>query len=333
MPTSTCEGGLVGVPSALRTKPSTIRMRVKPVTIRSAPGSSASSVIETRISTGVESALPLIEMPDAGGGEQRERGHARAVRLRRFSRRLLRRSGVGGRKRERHVAAGALDEHGLVGGVHPQRRDRVLGGAHEDQLVAGAHEVQRAVGGKRRRGDDADALVGAARLGAGGALEQPVHAVDHAEDDREADDRADDVRAGAADRPGRLPSRSRPTSTPAPSGVLSWWNGGRRASWHGAPPPRPSRRGRVCVAADAVTGWSSPTVGRPCAARQMLVRTGGSRRESKAITSSDAARPGLSACAGAAGRFHRKGRRGYYKTGRRSAARTCRYGRGASPGP
>ena len=64
MPTSTCEGGLVGVPRALRTNPSTIRMRVKPVTMSSAPGRSASRVIEIRISTGVERAFPLIEMPE-----------------------------------------------------------------------------------------------------------------------------------------------------------------------------------------------------------------------------------------------------------------------------
>ena len=234
----------MGVPRALRTNPSTIRMRVNPVIIRSAPGRSASSVIETRISTGVESALPLIEMPDPAVGEQRERGHERAVLLRRFSSRLLRRSGVAGGQAERHVAGRALDEQGLVGGVHAQRRDRVLGRAHEDQLVAGAHQVQRPVRRERRRGDDADALVGPARLGAGGALEQPVDAVDHGQDDGEPDDRADDVRAGAADRRRAAAEAGAGRGDAGAEGRLVLVERGRlRLLGMARPPPGFSRRG------------------------------------------------------------------------------------------
>ena len=58
IPTSTWVGGVVGVPSALRTKPSTIRIRVNPVSMRSAPGSTASSVSSRKIWTGAEIALP-----------------------------------------------------------------------------------------------------------------------------------------------------------------------------------------------------------------------------------------------------------------------------------
>ena len=47
IPTSTWLGGIVGVPSALRVKPSTIRIRVKPVTASSMPGSTESSVRTT----------------------------------------------------------------------------------------------------------------------------------------------------------------------------------------------------------------------------------------------------------------------------------------------
>ena len=42
MPTSTWFGGAVGVPRPVRMKPRTIRMRVKPVTVKSSAGTSES---------------------------------------------------------------------------------------------------------------------------------------------------------------------------------------------------------------------------------------------------------------------------------------------------
>ena len=49
MPTSTWFGGIDGVPSALRRKPSTIRIRVKPVIMISSDGPSVISVNRPRI--------------------------------------------------------------------------------------------------------------------------------------------------------------------------------------------------------------------------------------------------------------------------------------------
>ena len=54
MPTRIWFGGVEAVPSAFRTKPSTIRIRVKPVTAKSTPGRSVISVSRTRICTGVD---------------------------------------------------------------------------------------------------------------------------------------------------------------------------------------------------------------------------------------------------------------------------------------
>ena len=49
MPTSTWFGGIVGVPSAVRMKPRTIRMRVKPVTVSSSAGISVIAASSSRI--------------------------------------------------------------------------------------------------------------------------------------------------------------------------------------------------------------------------------------------------------------------------------------------
>ena len=57
IPTRIWFGGIVGVPSAFRTKPSTIRIRVKPVTASSTPGITVSSDSRTRIWTGVRGAV------------------------------------------------------------------------------------------------------------------------------------------------------------------------------------------------------------------------------------------------------------------------------------
>ncbi len=92
---------------------------------------------------------------------------------------------------------------------------------------------------------------------------------------------------------GAVPADVPAPVTSAPSGVLSTWKAGACfralcaaaalwAAWS------------TCVAADAVMGWSSPAAVRAIAIRQMLDRTGGSRRESKAMTSSEDARLGLS---------------------------------------
>src|SRR6185312_15812141 len=86
-------------------------------------------------------------------------------------------------------------------------------------------------------------------------------------------------------------------ATPGSSGVRSWWKAGAfffacataclaaafftAAVW-GA------------VAAEAGTGWSNAIAAHAAAIRRMLVRTGGSRRESKAITTSVGRRRGLS---------------------------------------
>ena len=49
MPTSTWFGGALLVPIAVRMKPSTIRMRLKPVTVNSTAGTSVSPPISSRI--------------------------------------------------------------------------------------------------------------------------------------------------------------------------------------------------------------------------------------------------------------------------------------------
>ena len=51
MPTSTWLGGAVVVPTAVRMKPSTIRMRLKPVTVNRIAGTSVSPPISSRIWT------------------------------------------------------------------------------------------------------------------------------------------------------------------------------------------------------------------------------------------------------------------------------------------
>jgi hypothetical protein len=53
-PTSTWLGGAVGVPRPERMKPSTIRMRVKPVTVKSSAGTSEMPPISSRSWTAFE---------------------------------------------------------------------------------------------------------------------------------------------------------------------------------------------------------------------------------------------------------------------------------------
>ncbi len=92
---------------------------------------------------------------------------------------------------------------------------------------------------------------------------------------------------------GAVPADVPAPVTSAPSGVLSTWKvGACRLALCAAAALWAAWSARV--AADAVMGWSSPAAVAAIAIRQMLDRTGGSRRESKAITSSDGARPGLS---------------------------------------
>ena len=73
MPTSIWFGGIVGVPSALRTKPSTIRIRVKPVTASSIPGITVISDSRIRIWTGRVRAGRLIDVARAGSPAHRPR--------------------------------------------------------------------------------------------------------------------------------------------------------------------------------------------------------------------------------------------------------------------
>ena len=89
IPTRIWFGGVDGVPSAFRTKPSTIRMRVKPVTAKSTPGSTVISVSRTRIWTGVETppALTLVAettvtgAPSGAAARRRTRGRRAGRRL------------------------------------------------------------------------------------------------------------------------------------------------------------------------------------------------------------------------------------------------------------
>jgi hypothetical protein len=75
----------------------------------------------------------------------------------------------------------------------------VLGGAQQDDLPTDAHEVQRAVGAEREAGDRLEAGARGGRLlGLLDLLQEPVQAVDEAQDEREAEDHANEAPARGA---------------------------------------------------------------------------------------------------------------------------------------
>src|SRR6185437_3770931 len=114
-------------------------------------------------------------------------------------------------------------------------------------------------------------------------------------------------------------------ATPGSSGVVSSWNAGAFLfAWVAACLAAAAFTAVFCgpVAADAGAGWSNAIAAHAAAIIRMLVRTGGSRRESKAITTSVARLRGLSVRA-AAVKESPIARRGYSKMGRATSAGTA----------
>src|SRR6185437_1627369 len=124
---------------------------------------------------------------------------------------------------------------------------------------------------------------------------------------------------------GALPFAVPAEATPGSSGVWSSWNAGAfffacvAACFTAA-----AFTAVFCgpVAADAGAGWSNAIAAQAAATMRMLVRTGGSRRESKAITTSVARRRGLSVRRAAVTESP-IAPRGYSKMGRATPAGTA----------
>src|SRR4051794_16569989 len=107
-------------------------------------------------------------------------------------------------------------------------------------------------------------------------------------------------------------------ATPGSSGDVSSWNlGAVFFAWVAACFAAAAWVAVLCgpVAADAGAGWSNASAAHAAAIMRMLVRTGGSRRERKAITTSVAGLRGLSVRATAVAQSP-IGLRGYSKMGR-----------------
>jgi hypothetical protein len=68
MPTRTWFGGADGVPRPERMKPRTIRIRVKPVTVKSSAGTSVTPASRTRIWTALPVSASFIAAPSACAG-------------------------------------------------------------------------------------------------------------------------------------------------------------------------------------------------------------------------------------------------------------------------
>src|SRR5690349_6908122 len=95
---------------------------------------------------------------------------------------------------------------------------------------------------------------------------------------------------------GALPLDVPADATPGSSGVRSSWKAGAFFFFALAAACFAVLAAGLAVplAADAGAGWSNAIAAHAAAIRRMLVRTGGSRRESKAMTTSVARRSGLS---------------------------------------
>src|SRR6185312_5906932 len=124
---------------------------------------------------------------------------------------------------------------------------------------------------------------------------------------------------------GALPFAVPAEATPGSSGVRSSWNAGACfLAWAAACLATAAFAAVFCgpVAADARAGWSNAIAAHAATIRRMLVRTGGSRRESKAISTSAARLPALSVRVAAATESP-IAPRGYSKMGRATCAGTA----------
>src|ERR1700733_4462201 len=175
IPTSTWLGGALLVPTAVRMKPSTIRMRLKPVTVNSTAGISESPPTSSRICTALEELRFTCAPPNGSwarsaamragdslahrpfahplervGDDAREGGARLAGDLHRaYAAAFGPLAFVSGGRWQVEQAGGAR----LLFGVAVDRGDAVLGGSDEQVVAPGAHEVQGAARPERQRGE------------------------------------------------------------------------------------------------------------------------------------------------------------------------------------
>ncbi len=165
MPTSTWLGGALVVPTAVRMKPSTIRMRLKPVTVNSTAGTSVSPPISSRIWTALLE-FRFNDGPSIRAGARPGRRTASPMRI--GSATLLRGPrgdlAAGDRARTRGDDLGAerrIDQQTRLArlrlGVAMDRHDAVLGTAQQDVVAARPHEVHGATRAERERRDAREA--------------------------------------------------------------------------------------------------------------------------------------------------------------------------------
>src|SRR5579875_704759 len=183
IPTSTWLGGALVVPSALRTKPRTTRIRVKPVTVKRIAGTSANA----RQGAGSERRFP----------SRSSSAHRPATEP---LNQPLRRGAKGGVVRfgEERVLRGEGEEAGRPGlllGVAVEGVDGVLADADEQVVVAGLEQLNGAAGAKREAGKRLDAAAGPHRPALLDPLQHPGKRPDQGEHDQQANHRAQQVAA------------------------------------------------------------------------------------------------------------------------------------------